>query len=152
MANLTFKNAQLKKLLQHSKTATAWKVGLAEAIAAWEKANGKEWNYNTEIPQEFYRSSTPTLFFVKDRGIYLMTGAVMEPWPTDNSHVCYATGYEPTAKNSWEKCRAAVGGDDFAETLQLSDKLQADIEAGADIILKVTAAQIRLSVVLPAKG
>ncbi len=147
-SKLIFKNAQLKKVIEHTITATQWKVGLAEAIAAWQKATGKDWQ-GEDIPDQYYTSEEPTIFFVKDSGIYLMTGAKLPELPKDGSHVCYATGYEPSAKNSWEKCRDAVGGDDFAETLTLSAKLKADILAGDDVVIKVTEDKITVSVVTP---
>lgn len=129
--------------------ATEWKVGLAEAIAAWEKETGGKWDYETPIPDKYYISKRPTLFFVKDSGIYLMAGAKMAEFPKDMSHVCYAAGYEPTAKNSWEKCRKAVGGDDFVETIILSANIQNSILAGGNIIIDITEEKFSLTVSMP---
>lgn len=59
------------------------------------------------------------IMFVKDDGIYLMSGGV--PRQEDGTPVVYAKGYDPKTGDVWDKCRDAVGGDDFAEYFPTSD-------------------------------
>jgi hypothetical protein len=60
---------------------------------------------------------TPTILFVHDEGVYIMAlGAGKE------RTICYAQGYDPTKEDRmkvWDKCRDAVGGDDFCERLSV---------------------------------
>lgn len=68
----------------------------------------------------------PGLFLVKDSGIYLMSNGETGLLRADNKPgqhsqvVVYAIGYKPDGADSYEKCRNAVGGDDFAELLPLA--------------------------------
>lgn|SRR5262245_59177422 len=86
---------------------------------------------------EFYgEKQGARVLLVKDEGIYLMSNGLPRdlmarpfdpsaPPPTANdstSFVAYAMGYDPTKADRmavWEKCREAVGGDDFSEPLLL---------------------------------
>jgi len=90
----------------------------------------------------------PGLFLVKDEGIYLMSnGKSGLPGENAPNKVVYAKGYEPLTENrrdgsdawgeQYEKIRAAVGGNDFAEflpadsfkELQPQDKLSVRLSA-----------------------
>jgi hypothetical protein len=80
--------------------------------------------------REFYGERLgPRVMLVKDEGIYLMSNGL----PRDilnggsdelgaHSFVAYADGYNPAGQDPGElhmKCRAAVGGDDFSEPIEL---------------------------------
>lgn len=61
--------------------------------------------------------STGVVEFVKDQGVYLMSGT----YP-DNK-VCYANGMNPHVDDFddwWDAARAICGGDDFVEALEAS--------------------------------
>lgn len=122
MSALVFKNEGLRKVLDITLKGTSFSLG-----------------YNPK------KSKSPTLLFVKDDGIYLMTGAVMEKFPEDYSHVCYAEGYSPDVEDVWEKCREAVGGDDFGEVIELDEKLQGIINKGHDLLITVTPESFSIS-------
>lgn len=154
MARLTFKNEQLKNLVALSDAHKVFKVTFDVAISNWEKATGKEYDFNGDIPDEYYLSRKPTLFFVKDSGIYLMTGAVLEDYDykTRTEHVCFAVGYNPSIDGDvWDKCRFAVGGDDFGENIFLTKEMRSLILQGCDIIINVTESQLTIKAILPAR-
>ncbi len=142
MIRLTFKNANLQGILNYTKNATLFNVGLSEAITAYEAKTGKKYDYVEPIPEEFTITDKPTLYFVKDSGIYLMTAAKLKEIPADKSHVAYAKGYSPDDEDCWEKCKNAVGGDDFAETISFSPQMQQAVTDGSDLVLKVTEKSI----------
>lgn len=155
MAKLLFKNKDLLSVIALSEQATAFNLTFSQQIELWEKEHGKQYSFTEDIPTEMKTTNKPQLFFVKDEGIYLMTAAVMEKIPEDKSHVAYAKGYAPTDKDVWEKSRNAVGGDDFAEAIELSSDLVSVIKKGFDISINVTATQFSIravGIVEPQKG
>ena len=81
-------------------------------------------NHDRKIP---YGETTKDfgLHLVKDSGIYLMAGTVQADWMEHlkTCHVIYAQGFSPKTKDRWEKCRDAVGGDDFVEWIPLNNKM-----------------------------
>lgn len=94
------------------------------------------------------------IILVKDQGIYLMSQN--EPRPANapevvgggfHHTVVYAKDYDPKdGEKVWEKCRAAVGGDDFVETVDTKKeflKVLADSEG--DILVSVTQSLISVS-------
>jgi len=61
------------------------------------------------------------LHLVKDRGIYLMSPGIPhlpDPANPKSSKVAYAKGYGPQA--DYDTLRAAVGGDDFADDIDIA--------------------------------
>ena len=97
----------------------------------------------------------PRVYLVKDEGIYLMSSGMprdlADPNSTDpraESFVAYAKGYDPhTGDRSaiWEKCREAVGGDDFGEPLDLDDFVSALAAPNIKgLLIKVTPNHISL--------
>jgi hypothetical protein len=87
------------------------------------------------------------LWLVKD-SIYLMTSAKLNRIPEDKSHICYAEGFEPESPGSYDKCRVAVGGDDFVESFRFSDELQKGIKNGADIQIDISAQSFVVQLVM----
>lgn len=145
MAKLTFKNSGLRAVLAHTKQAKVFRRSYDKAIEAYEAATGKTYEFDTTIPDEYYESNEPTLLFVKDEGIYIMTSAKMEKMPEDKSHVVYAEGYSPDVPDCWDKCRDAVGGDDFVETIELTPELEKVILHGADLVIDITPTQFSVT-------
>lgn len=72
----------------------------------------------------------PALHFVHDQGVYLMNNLSDQPEELED-RVVYAKGLSPDDSDWHRKCRRAVGGDDFVETLPLAWARKAD-EAGMD--------------------
>lgn len=138
MTELIFHNKQLQEILALSDTVKTFTATFSQAVNAYEKDTGKRYRYGDDLDR-YYEIKVPTLWLVKDSGIYLMTPAKLEKIPEDGSHVCYAEGFEPDAPDSWERCRAAVGGDDFAESFPITDELRRGIKNGANIHIQMTA-------------
>jgi hypothetical protein len=90
------------------------------------------------------------LHLVKDDGIYLMAGTVQSDWMEHlkKCHVIYAQGYSPKTKDLWEKCRDAVGGDDFAEWIPLNKEMVEALEKNGHMKIKFTPSEITTSVYL----
>lgn len=78
----------------------------------------------------------PGLYFVHDQGVYLMSngkpGLMREG--SESHQVVYAEDMSPDNEDWWETSRAAVGGDDFAELIPLSNIVPA-IESGAKYLI-----------------
>ena len=126
---LTFDITELRSIIEHARAAK-------------------------EFSAPYGGKPAPALFFVKDSGIYLMSAGKprqLREDGTDWSVVAYAKGYEADAPDSWDKCRAAVGGDDFAEALPL-DWFTGALDRGATKLhLHVGAKAIRCTSTVPAK-
>lgn len=144
MTRLLFPAAEVRKLYEHARDAPR------HGKAYGERGNGK-----------------PQLMIVKDDGIYMMSNgeprlladgtiAKIEP-PLEkdapeverHNYVVYATGYNPKVDGDvWQKCRAAAGGDDFGEHVDLDvfrDCLRPECES---IFVVFTASEMRIGSVL----
>ncbi len=134
MTKLTFSNQAVLRCVEH-------------ALAA--PKHGKGYGDTGE--------AVPALFFVKDEGIYVMSnGEPRDPITStspngkheiETSFVAYAKGYNPRVGDrgeNWDKCRAAVGGDDFSETIDLTPAIVEDIRKGSDLFIGVTASQLKV--------
>ena len=98
MAKLRFPISEVDRLIDHAGTSPDWAVPYGGS------------------PDD----AEPMLMFVKDDGIYLMSNGI--PSSPEGNRVSYAIGYDPTrGVDVWEKCRSAVGGDDFAEYIAISE-------------------------------
>jgi len=129
MARLRFNAEMVKRLMDH---AAASKLHRATYEQAYRML-GKGWVDGT-VSAETVRDRIPAaLHLVKDEGIYLASngdpglpasafGQKMDV--ATRIAVVYAQGYDPTVEDRsdvWDKCREAVGGDDFVENIDLSD-------------------------------
>ena len=122
-ARLNFKRSDIEAALIDAERATNWRN-----------------------PYGYGGTPSPGLLFVKDEGIYLMSNG------TDTSAretVTYAEGYNPNAdEDVWERSRAALGGDDFAERLDgvWIGKVLRATEGCEVLTLVVTAKDLRFEV------
>ena len=123
MARLLFDARELKPIVEHTLRQTAhvptfdlmldptyWKPGVTMPPSGFPTA---EMIDLAKVP--------PSLTFVKDRGVYLMSSAA-ERLLADGatSVVCYAKGHDPRTDEDWyDEGVRAVGGDDFAESLPI---------------------------------
>lgn len=67
-------------------------------------------------------TTVANLFIVKDQGVYLMPASEGKP---EENHIIYARGLDPKKSpfDEWySKARDGLGGDDFAENIQLDQK------------------------------
>jgi hypothetical protein len=146
MATLIFKNEKLQGIFQVTETATKFRTTFSEAVKAYEKTTGQA--YKNGVNLFMYNSSQkPTFWLVKDRGIYLMATAIIKQPTKDQSPVCYAERFEPTIPNCFDKCRSAVGGDDFVEVIEFTDQLKDGIKNGADVQIKITKTHLAITLV-----
>lgn len=122
MRTLKFPIAGVRKLIDHATSATEWSKPF----------------YDEDGTPE------PCLLFVKDDGIYLMSNGIPQiPVADDHSHVVYAKGYDPHKNGDvWDKCRDAVGGDDFVEYLELQPNLTPIPEGAVAFVIKVSATRM----------
>ena len=124
VARLVFSIAALRPIIEHARAAKEYRIPYG----------GK---------------ASPSLCFVKDSGIYLMSaGLPAQPDPKHSGPstkllVVYAKGYSDKAPDSWEKCREAVGGDDFSEYLPLNWFTSALDEGATKITIIVSERGIR---------
>jgi len=123
---LTFSMSELRPIIEHARAAT-------------------------EYRKPYGGKAAPSLWFVKDSGIYLMSaGLPAQPDPKHSGPstkllVSYAKGYEADAPDSFDKCREAVGGDDFSEALPLAWFTSALGEGATRLTLLVAEKGIRCS-------
>lgn len=150
METLIFKNKRLKGILKISDQTTEFKATYDEAVRTYESDTGRKYKDDESLEPYFLRN-TATLWLVKDAGIYLMTSANLDKYPADKSHICYAEGFEPDAPDCFEKCQAAVGGDDFVESFRLTDALRRAIKIGADIHINITDKEYTIQLSFPPK-
>lgn len=94
------------------------------------------------------KKNNAKLVLVKDHGIYVMS-SVEKVKDGGKRTVVYAEGYDPDifadGGELHDACVAAVGGDDFAETLPLTPVVMtALLEGQHDLQIQVTKTQILL--------
>lgn len=128
---LVFKGSDVRKLLDDSKKATERRqpyVGVVKGLGVG-------------------------LILVKDDGVYLLSNSKLEKGeaPSQTGLIAYAKGYGSfdTVKNRgahYEKIREAVGGDDFAEAMQISSSTDMLIQDGMDFIVYLTKDQISIQI------
>ena len=108
MTTLIFKGEDLKAIAKDTLSATEWEL-------PYESLYEDE----DEVKQ---KKAIPSFTLVKDDGIYLMSGNTKTKlYKNGRNRICYAEGYNPTEEDVWDKCRYAVGGDDFAEKLEVAE-------------------------------
>ena len=140
MTKLLFPAAEVRKLYEHARDAPR------HGKAYGERGPGK-----------------PQLMIVKDDGIYLMSNgeprllangtianldAPLEkdaPEAESHNYVVYALGYNPKVDGDvWNKSRAAAGGDDFGEHVEI-DVFKACLEPDCEsIYVEFTATQMKI--------
>jgi hypothetical protein len=146
MATLIFKNEKLQRILRMTETATKFRTSFAEAVKVYEKTTGQAYKDGVNLSM-YNTSQKPTLWLVKDRGIYLMASAIIKQPTKDQSHVCYAEGFEPSIPNCFDRCRSAVGGDDFVEVIEFTDQLKDGIKNGAEVQIEITKTHLAITLV-----
>lgn len=130
MVELKFRNEDLVSMMSTC-SGKGWKLSYGAAAGRWMEQNGvKEWTgEHWEKLTDFF-TDEPTLWLVKDKGIYLM--------PSDDGKTtpAYAVGYNPEKNGDvYDRCRAAVGSDDFCESFPLKE-VSRIIASGSDLIIR----------------
>ena len=121
MARLRFDAGKVRRLIDHAKAST---LHCASYEQAYEMLGG-EWINGKVKADVLMDKIKPALHFVKDSGIYLMSNGSpqlegSEFGQTSKSAVVYAHGYDPSVEDVYDKCRDAVGGDDFVESIDIA--------------------------------
>ena len=97
------------------------------------------------IPYTKKTTKQKGFYFVKDEGIYVMNSYANED-PEDNL-VVYALGYDPHKDDDvWERSWRAVGRDDFAESIPLSEQQLTRLLLGRHLVLEVSETDIKIEV------
>lgn len=144
MAVLRFKATHVAAQVLHAKNCDRHKLTISERLEIY----GEEKGGNIQ-PDEDKRDK-PGLWLVKDQGIYLMSNGVpgLKKKPgSDALKVVYAEGYNPGNQGIsviHDKCRAAVGGDDFCEALPLDFFEEVLATKPAVVRLHVTTNRIKI--------
>lgn len=129
---LVFKGAEVRKLLDDSKKAEL-----------------------RTIPYVGENKNVPVgLILVKDDGVYLISNGVAKDPPSKTGLIAYAAGYEAPSVltdidargEQYDKIRAAVGGDDFAEGLAINRSTDNLIREGFDFVVYLTAEQVTIRI------
>jgi hypothetical protein len=129
---LVFKGSEVRKLIDDSKNATERTIPYVGP--------------NKDVPVG--------LILVKDDGVYLISNAVTEKPPSETGLIAFAKGLNAPSKldrldarsEQYDKIRRAVGGDDFAEAVNLNPSTEQLIVDGMDFIVYLTADQITIQI------
>lgn len=117
MPVLRFKAAEVKRCLEHAYAATEFDMGHENMTDEQFRELGLE-------PPESRTPVGPSLLFVHDRGVYLMSNGIPRDLNELNSamgaYVAYAEHCNPNTDDEWyDNSRELVGGDDFAEAINI---------------------------------
>jgi len=99
------------------------------------------------IVQHALAGAEPALLFVHDNGVYLMSNGERTKSETDSGQfVAYAKGCDPkTDADFYEESRFLVGGDDFGETIEISNKWLKACEQFEELVINVGASDMTIS-------
>jgi hypothetical protein len=116
MGRCVFNSHEVARCIQHALNAENWRA-----------------SYTQE-------NLGPSIFFVKDRGIYIMSNGL----PADNNNtendqtfVAYDEDCYPDNPNCWELSREKVGGDDFVEAIEATEDFLAACHQFDKVVVNV---------------
>jgi hypothetical protein len=150
MITLIFKNEKLLSVLRISEQASEFRCTFPEAVKAYESETRKKYTAGINLNPYIIRTS-PTLWLVKDTGVYLMTPAKLDKMPEDDSHLCFAIGFAPTDEDWFDKSAAVLGGEDFVESFEFTDGVKKAIRLGCDMHIKISESEYIVEMVVPEK-
>ena len=120
---LRFAIIEILPILDHSEAADAQRPSFEDVFdpEMWKPGAKPNAAGYVESDQIDTSKIAPSVLIVKDDGVYLMSNG--KPMLVDLTHgkrsvVAYAKGLDPSA--GYGVIRAAVGGDDFSERLQVA--------------------------------
>lgn len=146
MAKLTFDIAQVAALVAHAQSATTHRLSFADQMNPAYAVDGAKPDESGLYEYESIDQSKvkPSLQLVHDDGIYLMSSG--SPMMDKETRCAYAKGYNPGKDGDvWDKCRAAVGGDDFVESLPITDFVKILAVPGLhSLFISVTGSRISI--------
>lgn len=125
---LHFNARDVARLIVHAADATTRLATWSEKLEEGARLRGvhiddldtNEWGELVEAADESGFAPEPSLHFVHDQGLYVMSNGRPNLAKDDPERVVYAEGFNPNTDEFddwWEGARAIVGGDDFVEPL-----------------------------------
>jgi hypothetical protein len=146
MARLVFNGAEVRKLFEHAQASKEHSPTFGMMMDPKCHKEGvklpKDGEPNSD--QIDYGKVPAHLKLVKDDGVYLMSSGIPGLKGVEaHNHVVYAKGFGRDA--DWDTVRAAMGGDDFSEGLELPFWQPAMDGDATEIVLNVTARRISMS-------
>lgn len=135
MGSCVFKTSDIRRCVEHALNSPNWEMGYSEGVM----------------------TPVPALLFVHDQGIYVMSNGiprdVKDPAePKSGSYVAYAAGCNPgigTFDEWYERSRNLVGGDDFAEVVEVQPDWLELCANFSEMHIDVTSAAIAVVFVKP---
>ena len=95
MSTCKFKTSEVKRCVEHSLNSQHWLPG--------------------------HKHKKPCIAFAHDEGVYLMSAGIPPDVMKNKTYVTYAEGCDPNKdEDHWDQARDLVGGDDFAEYLNIT--------------------------------
>ena len=80
-----------------------------------------------------------SILIVKDEGIYLCSNFKTQRSPSEEGFVIYARGFNPSKnRECWDDARDAVGGDNFAERVPMTDEQLARVSRGGNVKIELS--------------
>ena len=148
MATLKWNMEDLLPIIKHS-------MGAKDRRVTYEALFNYGFESSEDMSQEDrMRVSEACLWLVKDHGIYLMSNGRPglpddEDEPEGRSKIVYAIGYDPRTGDVWDKCRDAVGGDDFSEEIGNRKFWMdaVDLAPDGELEIQVTATSLKIGLV-----
>lgn len=159
MAILNFNYADVKEQWEHALASPDHSISYDEQYeAVGDKCFEMDYDDILKVVRE-KKLLKPALHLVKDDGIYILSNGTPRMLITKKSpngkhdmkvsKVVYARGYDPSKGDVWDKCRDAVGGDDFVELInhETCKKLfEFTPEQAKTLRINFTAKQISFSI------
>ena len=89
----------------------------------------------------------PSLFLVKDQGVYLMSASEkrLSGKNGKGNLVAYAREANPKFDDCWDSAREICGGDDFAENIDLSPFEEALASGAKSVEIKLSARSLEIA-------
>lgn len=123
---LMFPLVDLRPILDHARAAPAQRITYAQRMDASVWKTGVT-PVNGMVSEEDVDPAklAPAVLLAKDQGVYLLSAGIprqLVPGSDEKSVVVYADGMHPERDPDWyDTAHAAVGGDDFVESLPVAD-------------------------------
>ena len=124
-----FKTSEIKRCVEHALNSTNWDMGWSE------------------------QAPCPAIFFVHDHGVYIMSNGVPKDKDGEETNLAYAKGCNPKKdEDYYDEARHLVGGDDFGETIPVTEKTLKSCELYENLHIKVLKTKMEMIFLNPKKA
>ena len=135
MGTCVFKTRDVRRCVEHALRSPNWEMGYSEGVA----------------------TPVPALLFVHDQGVYVMSNGIPRDVknpadPKSGSYAAYAAGCDPSIGpfDDWySMSRDLVGGDDFAEVIEIEPDWLELCANFSELHIDVTSDGIAVALVKP---